>query len=160
MQEFKPNDVLNWIWSSPYPDVMTPIRAKVRRAAKRRRGIKPPLEDDDLIRVATNLKRHMMIGSYRFTHVANESKNATERRRKAERGVQRGVSDLLIFVPFRLYERMFYGCAIELKRAWPGQHTKTDEQKAWIEQFRLTGWMAEFCEGYDEAQALIALCYG
>lgn len=145
----------------PYHDVMTPIRERVRARIKRlSRAVETPFEDEDLKRLAGDLRGHRAIGPYGFTHPANERKGRAARNQAWLKGQNNGAPDILIFVPFNYGGRQYIGNAIELKRGYPAKHRKSKEQIAFIQHLRLLGWRADFCEGYDEAIEQIRTFYG
>jgi hypothetical protein len=91
-------------------------------------------------------------------HTPNERSSPKQAKLLATQGVRSGVPDYSIDHPFTLDGITFGGVKIELKRR-KGSRT-TPEQKAWLEHYRKTGWIAEVCKGAGPAIALLEYCYG
>ena len=98
-------------------------------------------EDDLQKQVASYLDLRKVL----WCHVANERKTSMQEgvRLKAK-GVKSGVPDCLIFNNKKNYK----GLAIELKIK---PNTPTDNQKEWLLELSLLGWLCVVCYSYDEA---------
>ncbi len=113
-----------------------------------------PLEDDEQKVVVQYLQAKGLL----FTHPANGSnKSPAARVRFKKLGQSAGFPDLAIFNPCRAPVPSGYrhcvGLAIEMKRRKGG--VVSPEQKQWLLDLELCGWLVRVCHGADEAIALI-----
>ena len=126
---------------------------------KRRAKSDYPTEREEQVRLAKYLDSLGLL----WCHVPNEGHGGYGKgaqikgaRLRAE-GLKSGVPDVLIFnqcsVVSDKEELHRAGCAIELKRQKGGR--VSDSQKEWLAGLRRAGWVAEVCNGFEEAQKLI-----
>ncbi len=126
---------------------------------KRRAKSDIPTERDEQVRLAKYLDSLGLL----WCHVPNEGHGGYGKgaqikgaRLRAE-GLKSGVPDVLIFNQCSVVsdeeELHRSGCAIELKRQKGGR--VSDSQKEWLAGLRQAGWVAEVCNGFEEAQKLI-----
>ena len=126
---------------------------------KRRAKSDIPTEREEQVRLAKYLDSLGLL----WCHVPNEGHGGYGKgaqikgaRLRAE-GLKSGVPDVLIFnqcsVVSDKEELHRAGCAIELKRQKGGR--VSDSQKEWLAGLRRAGWVAEVCNGFEEAQKLI-----
>ena len=126
---------------------------------KRRAKSDIPTEREEQVRLAKYLDSLGLL----WCHVPNEGHGGYGKgaqikgaRLRAE-GLKSGVPDVLIFnqcsVVSDKEELHRSGCAIELKRQKGGR--VSEAQKEWLEGLRRAGWVAEVCNGFEEAQKLI-----
>ena len=74
-------------------------------------------------------------------------------RMKAKKsGYKKGFPDLFIYEISKIGDKLYAGCAIELK---VGYNKATNEQRWWRDQLRDRGYKAEICTGIDEALEVI-----
>lgn len=104
-----------------------------------------PPEELVQLTVADWLDRH----GIQWCHVPNEGRHKAQYRRKQARlGLKAGVPDVLIFDPPPARPDAV-GTAIELKRRIGGTVSKA--QQEWLDALRARGWVAEVCQGVNEA---------
>ena len=126
---------------------------------KRRAKSDIPTEREEQVKLAKYLDSLGLL----WCHVPNEGHGGYGKgaqikgaRLRAE-GLKSGVPDVLIFnqcsVVSDKEELHRSGCAIELKRQKGGR--VSDSQKEWLAGLRRAGWVAEVCNGFEEAQKLI-----
>lgn len=126
---------------------------------KRRAKSDIPTEREEQVRLAKYLDSLGLL----WCHVPNEGHGGYGKgaqikgaRLRAE-GLKSGVPDVLIFnqcsVVSDKEELHRSGCAIELKRQKGGR--VSEAQKEWLEGLRRAGWVAEVCNGFEEAKKLI-----
>ena len=126
---------------------------------KRRAKSDIPTEREEQVRLAKYLDSLGLL----WCHVPNEGHGGRGKgaqikgaRLRAE-GLKSGVPDVLIFNQCSVIsdkeELHRSGCAIELKRQKGGRVSAA--QKEWLEGLRRAGWVAEVCNGFEEAQKLI-----
>ena len=72
----------------------------------------------------------------------------SQRIKAKKSGYKRGFPDLFIYEISKIDNKLYAGCAIELK---VGYNKATNEQRWWRDQLRDRGYMAEICTGIDEA---------
>ena len=126
---------------------------------KRRAKSDIPTEREEQVKLAKYLDSLGLL----WCHVPNEGHGGYGKgaqikgaRLRAE-GLKSGVPDVLIFSQCSVVsdkeELHRSGCAIELKRQKGGR--VSDSQKEWLAGLRRAGWVAEVCNGFEEAQKLI-----
>jgi len=126
---------------------------------KRRAKSDIPTEREEQVKLAKYLDSLGLL----WCHVPNEGHGGYGKgaqikgaRLRAE-GLKSGVPDVLIFNQCSVFEDKEElhrsGCAIELKRQKGGR--VSDSQKEWLAGLRRAGWVAEVCNGFEEAQKLI-----
>lgn len=104
-----------------------------------------PAEDVDHLAVARYLDTLGLL----WQHSPNSGKrNVVAGAKLKQMGMRRGFPDFQIFDAPPLHPNA-KGVCIELKRARGGR--VSDEQRYWLAELGLRGWLAEVCEGASEA---------
>jgi len=126
---------------------------------KRRAKSDIPTEREEQVKLAKYLDSLGLL----WCHVPNEGHGGYGKGAQIKgaqlrsQGLRKGVPDVLVFNKCTVTEDgetlSYSGCAIELKRQKGGR--VSDSQKEWIEGLRRAGWVAEVCNGFEEAQKLI-----
>ena len=89
-----------------------------------------------------------------WLHVPNEGERTFNASVLLKRmGLKKGAPDFLIFDPPPKQPNT-RGLAIELKNA-EGTGRRPKEQAAFLASLRARGWLAHFCDGYEEARRLL-----
>lgn len=134
-----------------------PLMALCRLPDARRLLLGGGSEDSDQRRLATLLDAR----GHLWQHTPNEGeRGASERGSALARGLKRGVPDVMIYDPFTFAGVQYAGLAIELKRSDETPSSVSDAQRLWLHRLRDRGWMAEWCRGFAEAEALVRRAYG
>ena len=76
----------------------------------------------------------------------------SQRIKAKKSGYKKGFPDLFIYEISKIGDKLYAGCAIELK---VGYNKATKEQLYWRNELNKRGYVAEICTGIDEALEVI-----